>query len=73
MKFTPIEILTLKEATERCDACGHLELFHNTVCAFSCNIKNCKCEYGCIASGEQEKDEPLESNVTFHFSGKFKV
>lgn len=33
-------------ASDRCEACGHLQALHNEHCCTYCMIPECRCEWG---------------------------
>ena len=47
MNLLPEEEKYLSES-KRCDACGHLDVFHNDHCCSFCNVPQCLCKWGII-------------------------
>jgi hypothetical protein len=53
----------LLEASERCEACGHLEALHNYHCCEFCTVPGCRCEYGEVEPEPEEEIELEEAKV----------
>ena len=53
--LTPQEQIMIEESGV-CDACGHLDAFHNRHCCEFCMVPDCKCWWGRIGGLEEEED-----------------
>ena len=54
MEFTQEELEYIEDNPERCEACGHLEIFHNYHCCTFCKVDGCKCEWDELPEEDKE-------------------
>lgn len=50
IELKPEEVAWIEnpENQERCEACGHLDIFHNYHCCHFCKVDGCTCEFGVL-------------------------
>lgn len=56
MQLKEDEVQWINSHPERCEACGHLDIFHNDHCCPFCLVEDCPCEYGLMPEKGKPED-----------------